>query len=889
MELLESADKLASRSAAQHTADSASYVRLLSSRDFDTQKLASKINSLQHLSKSSYTRAKLEGSNVEGYIFHHQDMIVLDAVYKAKTRADHDIEHSQRTDWTWRHLMGSKWGGGVVGDGALGSGGDQTVSAAAYNQPRILPIVAMPKSQGAAAQDDQTMVYLEEEGEGDEADFTAELIERWSRQACAAAGSTPIAQPLHPFSALRNEILRGRSPAHLDAGASQCLFTLDLLASMMGETADRSPHYAAYPAVCGGLVGLGYTTSDSPSPSSSSSLSSSLSDAAAIRSRLADGALAHFQAIYLDAGCDDSHTTATAAAAAREDMPSWRVVYKHLRRGKLSAALSFLEQQFGHHRWDQNTRYARDDSQVAEKTRVVLRHLVELEQRSAQGLQQQNALEESGGARSEELYRTCEFFAKFLLDDSRGGRDWSYLKAVLSLLSALWDPQDEEACASEMPGDCDSPVAGGSDCPPPPDLESFLWAKLWLTKFKRLLRKDEALALAKRGFAPDQAPEAPEGEMLLYMALRENGGPEGFAGFASPHCYVRALLCCHRFGEAIEYLVAQPGHEEEAVLLCCACLYYGLLASHVPLVNNPLAVSGVVESDGGMEGWSPASLLLAHVQSRLSIPGAQHSLPALRAAVHCLALLPPPAAVQREVDRETEELRSMPAALRIGDWRRRRIEALSDMGSKAHAAFGDALEDVLVGLSTRAAEYLAVGRGSYLLQAYPKCPVEVLLCRVGARALATNHDVEKAIFFYQSAERLPQLCQEAAHALALAVMPASSQAGADRLQREWWYAAAGRIVSLLERADADNATTLPSSLAHETRLLRNLRAVKDAADRHYRGDEPSSVFEALDRLDLGGRAPGSGAQDRVAVDHFFAQLSPEAILLYNQYTSQVRG
>jgi hypothetical protein len=109
------------------------------------------------------------------------------------------------------------------------------------------------------------------------------------------------------------------------------------------------------------------------------------------------------------------------------------------------------------------------------------------------------------------------------------------------------------------------------------------------------------------------------------------------------------------------------------------------------------------------------------------------------------------------------------------------------------------------------------------------------------------------------------------------------------LQREWWYAAAERIVSLLERADADNATTLPSSLTHETRLLRNLRAVKDAADRHYRGDEPSSVFEALDRLDLGGRAPDSGAQDRVAVDHFFAQLSPEAILLYNQYTSQARG
>jgi len=740
----------------------------------------------------------------------------------------------------------------------------------------------MPESQGSTVQED-AMVSLEEEeeGEGEETDFTSELIEKWSRQACAAAGSTPMAQPLHPFSALRNEILRGRAPAHLDAGASQCLFTLDLFASMTGETADRSPHYTAYPAVCGGFVGLGYTTSDSPSPSSSSS--SSLSEAAAIRSRLADGALAHFQAVYLDAGCDDSHATATATVAAREEMPSWRVVYKHFRCGKLSAALTFLEQQFDKHRWDQNARYARDDSQVAEKARVVLRQLIELEQRAAQGLQQQHALEDCGGARSEELYRTCEFFAKFLLDDSRGGRDWPYLKAVLSLLSALWDPLDEEACASEMPGDCDSPVSGGSDCPPP-DLESFLWAKLWLTKFKRLLRKDEALALAKRGFAPDQAPEAPEGEMLLYLALRENGGPEGFAGFASPHCYVRALLCCHRFGEAIEYLVAQPGHEEEAVLLCCACLYYGLLASHVPLVNNPLAVSGVVESDGGMEGWSPASLLLAHVQSRLSIPGAQHSLPALRAAVHCLTLLPPPAAVQREVDRETEELRSIPAALRIGDWRRRRIESLSDMASRAHASFGDALEDLLVGLSTRAAEYLAVGRGSYLLQAYPKCPVEVLLCRVGARALAANHDVEKAVFFYQSAERLPQLCQEVAHALALAVMPASSQAGADRLQREWWYAAAGRIVSLLERADI----TQPSTLAQETRQLRNLRAVKDAADRHYRGDEPSSVFEALNRLDLGGRA-GSAAQDRVAVDHFFAQLSPEAILLYNQYTSKVRG
>jgi hypothetical protein len=196
------------------------------------------------------------------------------------------------------------------------------------------------------------------------------------------------------------------------------------------------------------------------------------------------------------------------------------------------------------------------------------------------------------------------------------------------------------------------------------------------------------------------------------------------------------------------------------------------------------------------------------------------------------------------------------------------------MASRAHAAFTDALEDLMVGLSTKAAEFLAVGPRAYLAQAYPRCPLEVLLCRVGGRVLTANHDMEKAVFYYQSADRMQQLCNEVAHALALAVMPASSQAGADRLQREWWDSAAAQLLSFLER---DFDTQL---FAQEIRQMRNLRLVKEAADRHTRGDEPSSVQEVLDRLDLGRTR---GAQDRVAVENFFAQLSPGAILLWNQY------
>ena len=228
---------------------------------------------------------------------------------------------------------------------------------------------------------------------------------------------------------------------------------------------------------------------------------------------------------------------------------------------------------------------------------------------------------------------------------------------------------------------------------------------------------------------------------------------------------------------------------------------------------------------------------------------------------------------------------------------RRKIAALSDAISGAHAAHSDAMEDLLLtvldNVGKEGVELLAVGPYCHLAfgMTSPCFPLEVLLTRAGSRALHVNHSLPKAHFFYASAGRIPQLCAQVTNQLAITLMPdgpsVPGQLTAYQQQREFAYAAAVRLPGELQPGDVPQADEL---------YLFNLRVLREAIDAHYRGEDEATVLGAFDQLRLSGQLRGNeatghiptslvayGEMDRTALESFFAGLDYRVRLLYNQY------
>lgn len=116
-------------------------------------------------------------------------------------------------------------------------------------------------------------------------------------------------------------------------------------------------------------------------------------------------------------------------------------------------------------------------------------------------------------------------------------------------------------------------------------------------------------ALISRATAPavSSRRRAPQqGEVALYDQVLKYGGADYFDPDRSmPFNYCTVLLCCHRFGEAVLHLW-QAGRFLPAVHLLVASLHYGLVLPHMPLTQNPRHGYG----DSGVgSNITPASLL----------------------------------------------------------------------------------------------------------------------------------------------------------------------------------------------------------------------------------------------------------------------------------------
>jgi hypothetical protein len=114
-------------------------------------------------------------------------------------------------------------------------------------------------------------------------------------------------------------------------------------------------------------------------------------------------------------------------------------------------------------------------------------------------------------------------------------------------------------------------------------MQNYLWGCMWFATTQRLISQSPGGASLPPSYAlPDHA-----GETQLFADVLEFGGAEYFdPRQENPFKYATVLLTCQRFGDALAYLWSS-GKTLPAIHLGMVCLHYGLILPHVPLAHNP--------------------------------------------------------------------------------------------------------------------------------------------------------------------------------------------------------------------------------------------------------------------------------------------------------------
>ncbi len=127
---------------------------------------------------------------------------------------------------------------------------------------------------------------------------------------------------------------------------------------------------------------------------------------------------------------------------------------------------------------------------------------------------------------------------------------------------------------------------------PSSEIEHYLWGSLWFIHWEGLLRLC--------GYDTLSQDALDNGESLLFEKFLAEGGERYFEAGGdpsdpdyepfSPFVYAKVLLCCQRFGDAVEYLWRKQ-RAFAAVHLMTVCLHYGLVLPHRKLTENPVCQS----------------------------------------------------------------------------------------------------------------------------------------------------------------------------------------------------------------------------------------------------------------------------------------------------------
>ena len=167
---------------------------------------------------------------------------------------------------------------------------------------------------------------------------------------------------------------------------------------------------------------------------------------------------------------------------------------------------------------------------------------------------------------------------------------------------------------------------------PTDEIEHYLWGCLWFIQWEGTLK------LCGYDTIDDECLDNGEGVLLDKMLVEggekyfeyqdtdveqktydENGNPVAGDVFEmepfSPFMYAKVLVCCQRYGDAIEYLWRKQ-RTFPAIHLMIICLYYGLILPYRPLTENPSYRGNHAHALSQIYGKvTPATIIRLHISA----------------------------------------------------------------------------------------------------------------------------------------------------------------------------------------------------------------------------------------------------------------------------------
>jgi len=385
-----------------------------------------------------------------------------------------------------------------------------------------------------------------------------------------------------------------------------------------------------------------------------------------------------------------------------------------------------------------------------------------------------------------------------------------------------------------------------------PEIEHYLWGSLWYIQWNGVLKMCGFDSL------PDDVPD--NGELDLYTNILGFGGeqyfeaPSGDAADAtfepfSPYVYAKVLICCQRFGDAINYLW-RNGQIFPSIHLAVVCLHYGLILPHKPLTENPAyqhatPASNTSTSYGNPE---PANILRVYTSAPFLLDYPEQTVDYMM----CLHTewKQGVAALRERISPEQLfwETENVAAETRLSN---EFTHLFTSMGkSQLRAVCGEVRMDIPQAAGTSPVSNGSTStatRSSGYIDRHISHPelVNNLLSTAAHHLLSLERDAEGAIFLYQLAGHYADVVHEMINQLGMVMMPPHSD------RNHWLHMCSSFYETYIVRGLGPVAQTLQKShLTHLSKALGDVLALCSFHDLHSAGkwDEAVKVLDATELL-----------------------------------------
>jgi len=311
-----------------------------------------------------------------------------------------------------------------------------------------------------------------------------------------------------------------------------------------------------------------------------------------------------------------------------------------------------------------------------------------------------------------------------------------------------------------------------------PEIEHYLWGSMWYIQWNGILK------ICGFDSLPDDIPD--NGELELYENILGFGGEAYFetppdnvdhdALFEpfSPFTYAKVLICCQRFGDAVNYLWRKD-KIFPAIHLAVVCLHYGLILPQRPLTENPkYSGSGASVSATSYGNPEPANIIRVYTSAPFVLDYAEEAVDYMM----CLS------------SRWSDGLRNIRERINPDElyWETERIAADNRISQECTHLFTSLDKMQLVKVCGEVRTSLAkdapdngrstdnenvISRTLGYIDAHLRSPaaVDELLSRAAHYLLNTARDAEGAIHLYQLAGRYADVIQEMVNQMGIVLIP----------------------------------------------------------------------------------------------------------------------